>query len=122
MYYRRTRRVDVPLITSIQLLPATAPEPPPSSPAHTWTRIARSVRDGVVGTPPIHLWYELGPRLRDLSTDDKRNLITELDILYGDGSPWYGFEKLEGPPTMDAGSGPGRVNVWLTYRRGVKRA
>ncbi len=42
----------------------------------------------------------------------------ELDVLFGEDVPWYGFEKLE-RPTIDE---QGRVEAtWLTYRRGVKR-
>ncbi|KZV63009.1 Metallo-dependent phosphatase [Peniophora sp. CONT] len=119
IYYRRTRRIDVPLITNLALLPANSPEPKPSSSAHSWNRVERSVRDGVMRAPSLFLWYEVGPTLRDIGGDGKANLITELDIVYGDGPAWYGFDKLEGGPTMEASSGPGRSNVWLTYRRGV---
>lgn len=79
------------------------------------------MRDGVMRAPSLFLWYEVGPTLQDVGTDGKTNLITELDLLYGDGPAWYGFKKLEGGPTMEASSGPGRSNVWLTYRRGVQR-
>jgi hypothetical protein len=44
-------------------------------------------------------------------------IITELDLLYGEDVPWYGFERIH-PPTM-----PEKGNIeatWLTYRRGVK--
>jgi len=45
-------------------------------------------------------------------------IITELDVLYGEDSPWYGFEKLEPPSTPE---NEGHVeSVWVTYRRGVK--
>ena len=121
MYYRRTRRVDVPLITNLALLPANSPEPKPTTSAHTWKKVDRSVRDGVMRAPSLFLWYEVGPALRDVGGDGKANLITELDLLYGDGPVWYGFSKVEDAPTMEASSGPGRSNAWLTYRRGVQR-
>lgn len=55
-----------------------------------------------------------------MTAEEKSELITELDVLYGDGQPWFGFDKLA-PPTTEAQPGR-RENVWLTYRRGVKRA
>ncbi|KAI0315885.1 Metallo-dependent phosphatase [Amylostereum chailletii] len=115
LYYRRTRRLDVPLITNIQLLPTTAPGPPPTTASSKWTKVDRSLRDGVVRTPSLFLWYETDMPAQT----DKQNVITELDVIYGDGQPWYGFDKLS-PATMVAGSG--RVTTWLTFRRGVKPA
>jgi len=53
-----------------------------------------------------------------MSPEEKANIITELDVLYGEDIPWYGFEKLE-PATLPEG---GKVEAtWITYRRGVKR-
>lgn len=53
-----------------------------------------------------------------MSPEERANVITELDVLFGEDVPWYGFEKLE-RPTIDE---QGRVEAtWLTYRRGVKR-
>ena len=63
------------------------------------------------------MWYHLGKTAAEMTRADKANIITELDVLYGDDTPWYGFERLQ-PPTfpkadpMDA--------TWVTYRRGVK--
>jgi len=67
--------------------------------------------------PPLYIWYKLGKTGLELSADEKSQLVTELDVLYGKDVPWYGFEKLE-PPTMDA---PDREPTYLTARRGVKR-
>lgn len=53
----------------------------------------------------------------EMTAEEKNNIITELDVLWGDDVPWYGFEKLE-PPTMEP---TGRVqSTHITFRRGVK--
>jgi hypothetical protein len=52
-----------------------------------------------------------------MSATEKANIITELDILYGQDVPWYGFEKFQ-PPTLPANAKYDAT--WLTYRRGVK--
>jgi hypothetical protein len=115
LYYRRTRRRDVPLIFDIQLLPSDAT--PDSN--GVWTKAALSLRDGVVRAAPLFLWYRKDKTLADMSDDDRQSLITEIDVIFGDGDPWYGFEKLS-PPTMD--KSPRTESVSLTIRRGVKRA
>ena len=119
IYYRRTRRLDVPLITDIQLLPESA-APPTSSGSYQWTKVSRSIRDGVYRADPLYLWYQTGKTQHEMTEEEKHGLITELDVLFGDGEPWYGFERLE-PATTEARPKV-RENVWLTYRRGVKRA
>lgn len=53
-----------------------------------------------------------------MTAEEKQNLITEIDVTYGDGNPWFGFEKLS-PATTERQEGL-RENVWLTYRKGVK--
>ena len=116
LYYRRTRRLDVPLITEIQLLPENKSPPTPG----TWTKVSLSIRDGVRGEPPMFLWYKTGKIARDLSAEEKQNdLITELDVLYGDDRPWYGFTKLE--PSVTIPKAHRVEDEWLTYRKGVKR-
>lgn len=118
VYYRRTRRLDVRLITNIQLLPTDAPEPPPSTPGSTWTKADLSIRDGVYKTEPLFLWFETGKTAGEMTAEEKQSLITEIDVTYGDGNPWFGFEKLS-PATTERQEGL-RENVWLTYRKGVK--
>lgn len=115
IYYRRTRRLDVPLVVELKLL--SDGQSPTST--EDWTRIPRSIRDGVSGEPPLYLWYRTGKTVRDMTAQEKQeNLITELDVLYGADRPWYGFEKLEPSVTLELG----RVSSeWLTYRKGVKR-
>jgi hypothetical protein len=114
MYYRRTRRQDVKLISEIRLLPEN--EQP--SPIDDWHRTRHSLRTGVIGIPPLFLWYKADKTAPQMSAEERSNLITELDILYGEDVPWYGFQKLE-PATLPE---RGRVEAtWITYRRGVKR-
>ncbi|KAI0054414.1 Metallo-dependent phosphatase [Artomyces pyxidatus] len=115
LYYRRTRRLDIPLITDLQLLPASSS---PSSDPSAWTKSPLSIRDGVVRAEPLFLWYKTGKTLQEMTTEERQELITEVDVLFGDGEPWFGFEKLE-PATTEAQQGR-RENVWVTYRRGVK--
>lgn len=112
IYYRRTRRQDINLVTDIRLLPKD--EQP--SPLDSWHKASMSLHAGVMGAPPLFLWYHLGKTSMDMSSEERDNLITELDVLFGDDIPWYGFEKLD-PPTLQSS----RIQTtWLTYRRGVK--
>jgi hypothetical protein len=84
-----------------------------------WVKASRSLRDGVVRAPPLFLWYLQDKTLQDMSDDERQSLITELDVVYGDGDPWYGFERLS-PPTMEKSARS--ENVSIVMRRGVKRA
>ena len=68
-------------------------------------------------TPPLFLWYRNDKTLGDMSDDERKSLITELDVVYGDGDPWYGFERLT-PPTMEKSARS--ENVSITVRRGAK--
>ena len=115
MYYRRTRRRDITLVSDIQLLPSDAT---PSGDGN-WTIAALSLRDGVVRAQPLFLWYRKDKTLGDMSDSEQQSLITELDVIYGDGDPWYGFEK-PSPPTMEMSAN--RESVSISLRRGVKRA
>ncbi|KAJ7066567.1 Metallo-dependent phosphatase-like protein [Mycena amicta] len=112
IYYRRTRRQDVQLITDVKLLADS--ESPPSK---DWVKVPTSLRSGVIGVPALYLWYKLDKTAAQLSQTERSNLITELDVLYGDDVPWYGFEKLEPATLLHKGE---MQNAWLTIRRGVK--
>ncbi|KAL5537002.1 DCR2 [Sanghuangporus sanghuang] len=114
IYYRRSRRLDVDLINDIVLLPKDE-EPTTQG---NWHQVSTSLRNGVPRAPPLFLWYKLGPRMSYLSSEEKSNLITELDVLFGDDRPWYGFERFE-PPTTEGKEGHVE-SAWITYRRGVK--
>ncbi|KAF8631933.1 hypothetical protein AX15_002186 [Amanita polypyramis BW_CC] len=113
MYYRRTRRQDVNLITDLILLPSG--EMP--SPSNGWIRVEKSLRAGVFKAPPLYMWYRLGKTAAGMTREEKTNIITELDVLYGGDVPWYGFEKLQ-PPTLPKAD-PIEA-TWIMYRRGVK--
>ncbi|KAH9990180.1 Metallo-dependent phosphatase [Russula vinacea] len=82
-----------------------------------WIKAPRSLRDGVVRAPPLFLWYLKDKTLQDISEDERQSLITELDVVYGDGDPWYGFERLSPPTTEQSARGE---SVSITMRRGVK--
>ena len=45
-------------------------------------------------------------------------MITEIDVLFGEDRPWYGFEKLE--PAVTPEKEGILDSVYMTYRRGVK--
>jgi hypothetical protein len=116
IYYRRTRRLDIPIITNITLL---GRDEEPKTEREKWHKVPLSIRDGVMGTPPLHLWYYLGPPVRDMATAQKKDIITELDVLFGTDKPWWGFEKY--PLAVYPGKEDRIEPVWLIYRRGVKR-
>jgi hypothetical protein len=118
IYYRRTRRQDISLITELLLLPENE-LPSPISPF--WHKVGRSIRDGVPRSPPLYLWYRTGKTLSQMNAQERQeDVITELDVLFGEDTPWYGFEKLDPPTTPEE---EGRVEaVSLTYRRGVNVA
>jgi hypothetical protein len=116
VYYRRTRRLDIPLITELQILPEGKQ---PSDMSSAWRQATRSLRDGVRGTSPVFLWYKAEKTRREMSDQEAQKIITEVDVLNGEDQPWYGFEMLEPPTTV---SKPGRYeSVHLLYRRGIKR-
>ncbi|KAJ6518748.1 Metallo-dependent phosphatase-like protein [Mycena sanguinolenta] len=112
LFYRRTRRQDINLITDIKLYSKS--ESPSSE---GWEKVPLSLRTGIMGAPPLYLWYQVGKTSAEMTTTERSNIITELDVLYGDDIPWYGFEKLE-PATMLHGGK--KESTWLTMRRGVK--
>jgi hypothetical protein len=86
-------------------------------PSEGWRKVDQSLRSGVKGISPLFLWYKVGKTAGEMSAEERANIITELDILYGQDVPWYGFEKLD-PPTLPANAKFDAT--WLTYRRGVK--
>lgn len=57
--------------------------------------------------------------MQEMSAEEKKNIITEIDVIFGEDRPWFGFEKLEPAVTPEQ---EGSVSsVFVTYRRGVKR-
>ncbi|KAI9573783.1 Metallo-dependent phosphatase-like protein [Boletus coccyginus] len=114
IYYRRTRRLDVPLITDLQLLP---PGEVPAPPTDSWVKVEHSIRDGVMRVDPLYLWYKTGKTMQEMSAEEKNNIVTEIDVLFGEDRPWFGFEKLDPPVTPEQDD---LSSVFVTYRRGVK--
>ncbi|KAF5316200.1 hypothetical protein D9619_006271 [Psilocybe cf. subviscida] len=115
IYYRRTRRQDIRLITELKIL-GKGEKPSPDT---DWWVTKTSLRAGIVGMKPLFLWYKLGKTTGDMTSDERANIITELDVLYGEDVPWYGFEPLQ-PATIEQ---KGKVEAThICYRRGVKIA
>jgi hypothetical protein len=107
--------MDVPLITEIRLLPE-GEKPEPES--EHWHMAKYSLREGVMRTPKLFLWYYAERERMVLSPEEIRNsLVTELDVLYGSNQPWPGFQRLTPPTTIEQGDRMQQVS--LTYRKGV---
>ena len=70
--------------------------------------------------PKRYLWYLKGKTLAEMTNEEKRNIITEIDVTYGDDVAWYGFERLT-PSIADKDAAKKLETVSLTIRRGVKR-
>ncbi|KAF9234987.1 Metallo-dependent phosphatase-like protein [Melanogaster broomeanus] len=115
IYYRRTRRLDIPLVTDLKLLPAGELPTPLTDP---WVKVERSIRDGVMRKEPLFLWYKTGKTSQEMSAEEKQNMITEIDVLFGEDKPWYGFDKLQ--PAVTPEKEGHLESVYVTYRRGVK--
>jgi hypothetical protein len=103
------------LINEIRLYPEN--KKPETADDGRWHQVKTSIRSGLTGVPPLYLWYKTGETGSKMTTEERGNIITELDVLYGEDVPWYGFEKLE-PATLPPG--PKVEGTWITYRRGVK--
>ncbi|KAM5544157.1 hypothetical protein V8D89_002206 [Ganoderma adspersum] len=113
VYYRRTRRHDIPLVTDLRVLPEKETPSPFSS---AWIRVAHPINPF---GEKRYLWYKAEKTWREMTeAEHKNDLITEIDVLFGSDQPWYGFEKVD-RATYD-GDGP-REPVWLTHRKGIKR-
>ncbi|CCL98565.1 uncharacterized protein FIBRA_00565 [Fibroporia radiculosa] len=114
IYYRRTRRHDIPLVTELRIM-RDSESPSPFSPA--WHRVEQPVSPS---GSPLYLWYKTEKTLLQMTPAERQNdLITEIDILFGDDKPWYGFERVD-RPVLEAKPIIRRESVWVTYRKGVK--
>ena len=69
---------------------------------------------------PLYLWYKTGKTMQDMSAEEKNNIVTEIDVLFGEDRPWFGFDKLQ-PPVTPENQDSGISSIFVTYRRGVKR-
>jgi hypothetical protein len=122
IFYRRTRRLDVPLITDLRVVPEPVPETL-SSDLEGWTQAEGDLHDGIwPSQPTMRLWYKVTDQ--SLLLDGKRQgmtsedqIITELDIVYGDAEPFFGFQRVQGGKVLDEKAGKWE-SVDLAYRRG----
>jgi hypothetical protein len=152
IYYRRTRRYDVPLITDIVLLDDGA-SPPGHINLSQYTMSKGDYRDGIwPKQKKLRLWYKTKrgnqpgatkgihyPRSYTLSggsrrewsqwdtdldeeetqatdtlsssssssatvggLEDQDEIITEIDVLYGQGRPSWDFQRVKNGPVVEA--------------------
>ncbi|KAK8847584.1 hypothetical protein IAR55_005443 [Kwoniella newhampshirensis] len=165
VYYRRTRRLDVELITDIRL----ASEPPPDDvklELEGWTKADGDLHNGLwPSQDELRLWYKTKAQTWDdwKRRDRKRregeeaqggeedstetngttpdgaveevitepetegdtdwgyesdDIVTEIDVVYGDDDPFFGFERIQGGKVTET-----KVNKWesvdIAYRKGT---
>ncbi|KAK1921767.1 Metallo-dependent phosphatase-like protein [Papiliotrema laurentii] len=118
VYYRRTRRLDVPLITGLRIVPDPVPDTLQPE-LNGWIQAAGDLHSGVWPRQPVaRLWYKLQDRSmaeRQQMTDTA--VITEVDVVYGDDDPFYGFQRVDGGKVLEAKEGKWE-SVDIAYRRG----
>ncbi|KAG8961718.1 hypothetical protein FRC03_005045, partial [Tulasnella sp. 419] len=121
IYYRRSRRLDVPLITDILLLEESEYSQLPE-PKSEWTKASGQLRDGVYPSQnDLYLWYKLRHPLSGIPEDiELGDTITEIDVQYGEANNlFWGFQKVNVPVVKEK---IGKTDaVWVTYRKGIKR-
>ncbi|CAE6540487.1 unnamed protein product [Rhizoctonia solani] len=97
IYYRRSRRVDVPLITDIRIIDEGDEGSIPDD-GKTWKQAEGVLTDGIY--PRVknrRLWYTVQkPYANATQGEELDQVITELDVLYGDDEPFWGFKRVEG--------------------------
>ncbi|KAL1413278.1 Phosphatase dcr2 [Vanrija albida] len=108
VYYRRTRRLDVPLIADLRIAKDLSEE--------GWTKAHGDLHSGVFKHKKMHLWYKL--QTQEPTEGPRQEIITEVDVLFGDDAPFYGFHRVDGGKVLDAKEGKWE-SVDLVYRRGT---
>lgn len=130
VHYRRTRRLDAPLITDILFL-QDGQTPPDGINLSEYTKAQGNWNDGVWPKRPIlNAWYKTrAPNQPGLSIEELHTrtapsvntldseIITELDVLYGDGPPFWGFQRSTNGPISPT-EGEQRDAVDLVMRKG----
>jgi hypothetical protein len=129
--------MDVPLISDLRIVP----EPPPEDilkELDGWIKADGDLHSGVwPSQKELRLWYKTqeqtwdgwrrrsGKRASETvngSADrqylEEVDIITEVDVIFGDGPPFYGFERVKGDKIMEA-KGQRWESVDLAYRRGT---
>ena len=108
-----------------------APEPPPDDVAaelEGWTKAAGDLHSGLwPNQPEMRLWYKTQDQAWDGWTQRQaeharqeildEDIITELDVVYGDDDPWFGFERVRGGKVVDGKEGKWE-SVDIAFRRG----
>jgi hypothetical protein len=75
------------------------------------------LHDGIWPKQPVsRLWYKLSDQ-RKRQGIEVEGIITELDIVYGDAEPFFGFQRVQGGKILDEKAGKWE-SVDLAYRRG----
>lgn len=93
----------------------------PPKPHTNWVKASGSLVDGVYPTPkqPRYLWYQIQKPLAGIPQGiEVASLVTEIDVIYGDGNrTLWGFEKANEPVALAGKTDP----VWIVFRKGMKR-
>ncbi|OJT14478.1 hypothetical protein TRAPUB_8978 [Trametes pubescens] len=112
VFYRRTRRHDIPLVTELRVLPDKETPSPFSS---AWNRVAHPINPA---GEKRYLWYKTDRTWRDMTEAERRtDIVTEIDVIFGSDEPWYGFDRANAAAFDGTDK---KEPVWLTYRKGVK--
>ena len=75
------------------------------------------LHDGIWPKQPVsRLWYKLSDQ-RKRQGIEAEGIITELDVVYGDAEPFFGFQRVQGGKILDEKAGKWE-SVDLAYRRG----
>ena len=106
------------------------PEPVPDtlkSELESWIQAEGDLHSGIwPKKDEMRLWYKLrdqdwsGTRSMDKKQDISYgygDTITELDVVYGDAEPFFGFERVEGGKVLEASEGKWE-SVDIAFRRG----
>lgn len=122
IYYRRTRRLDVPLITSLHLLRSNESVSSLPGSEHSWVRASGDLHDGLYPSEdPLYLYYEVKKPLAGIPAGiELEELVTEVDVQYGEAKHVaWGFSKSNIPVVEGRDASKPRQAVWITYRKGM---
>lgn len=122
MFYRRTRRLDTPLISDIRVVSEPVPDTLQDD-LTGWIKASGDLHSGIWPTQKeSRIWYKLqeqswaNDRRQGMSLDFGE-IVTEVDVVYGDDEPFYGFSRVNGGKVLDAKLGKWD-SVDLAFRRG----
>ncbi|QRV74007.1 hypothetical protein RhiJN_02021 [Ceratobasidium sp. AG-Ba] len=96
IYYRRSRRLDVPTITDIRIIDEGDEFSLPDN-NQTWHQAEGILTDGIY--PRVKnrkLWYTTQKPYANATEEELDDVVTELDIVYGEDEPFWGFKRVEG--------------------------